>query len=102
MPVMLIKKPLLKLIREGKKRTTVRLGKRTVSTGPLTFLSGQETFPVQVFSTTYKTVAELTLNDAVADGFESLGELLSVLRGFYPEMRDDDVVTIVHFSTTEK
>lgn len=97
MPVMLIKKSLLDLIKNGRKTTTIRLGRRKVKTGALTFLCGRETLKVQVTRVEYKSVDQLSQVDAQRDGFASLEGLIGVLRSFYPDMEPASEVTLVHF-----
>jgi hypothetical protein len=95
-----MKREFLNLIRDGRKKTTIRLGSRDIGLGPLTLLSGRQKLDVQVTAAMRKTVAELTDQDAQNDGFFSLSELRNALRRFYPQMKENDLVTIVHFTTT--
>jgi hypothetical protein len=97
MPVMLIKKSLVDLIKNGRKTTTIRLGRRKVKTGALTFLSGRDTLKVEVTRVEYKSVERLSQVDAQRDGFSSLEDLIRVLRSFYPDMEPGSEVTLVHF-----
>lgn len=45
----------------------------------------------------HKTFDDLTETDSVRDGFKDLRELQKELRKFYPNIRADSPVTIVHF-----
>ena len=101
MPALPIKREYLSQIRDGRKKTTARLGRRNVRLGPLTFISGRESLTVEVTGSLHKRVSQLTLEDALSDGFDSLEGLLRALRNFYPSMKETDWVTIVCFSLSD-
>lgn len=99
MPVFFIKSYFLSLVHKGEKRSTIRLGKRNIATGPLTLLAGRESLKVYVTAVTFKTVSELTAEDARADGFHSLEALKTALCTFYPTLKETDCVTVIHFNS---
>lgn len=80
------------------KRTTIRAGRRNYALGPTQLTSAKGKIPVQIVGVRYKRFEDLTDADAVADGFESIHDLSSVLKRFYPALKPSDVVTIVEFS----
>lgn len=87
------------LVRNGKKITTVRYGKRDYATGDALFVAGDDKQPITINGCEYKSFGELTEPDAHNDGFSGLEELTSVLLKFYPHAQSDDTVTIVRFTT---
>lgn len=86
----------------GEKTTTVRF-RDPVETGPVSLLfeSDEEVvLPGRVTRVVAKRVAELTEEDAQADGFRDLAELGAKLRFHYPGIAPQDAVTVVHFEVT--
>ena len=87
----------LPLVFDGRKRTTVRKGQRTIKKGPALLRSEEQTLPIKIVGKHYKKYSELTREDAVRDGFNSLQELRDALHEFYPDLADSDTVTVVEF-----
>ena len=92
------------LIRDGSKRQTVRFQDPFVP-GPAEIVFEKDpgedvVLPAEV--TAVRTVRrdELTEQDAVRDGFESLAQLQAALDRHYPEMPDGSPVDIVAFGIT--
>lgn len=85
------------LIKSGQKTTTVRYGKRNYKIGCCEFYSDNYNAQVNVEKVEYKQFKELNESDALTDGFSCLDELKGALKGFYPNVKDDDVVTKVTF-----
>jgi len=82
----------------GAKTTTVRLGRREYVVGPARIVfRSSPSIPVIVSRVEHLRVADLTREIAVSDGFRNQEELLNALLVHYPEMREDDVATVVHF-----
>lgn len=92
-----LKSDFLPLVRSGRKRSTVRAGRRRAELGPAEIVSDGVRIPVQLTGIEYKIFAHLTDKDAVVDGLASRIELQKVLLSFYPSLSDDDTVTIIHF-----
>ncbi len=53
-------------------------------------------------SVEYKRVKDLTLRDAIDDGFRSKAELIRELAKMYPRIRRNDYVTIIRFRLIER
>ncbi|AEA46390.1 ASCH domain-containing protein [Archaeoglobus veneficus] len=87
------------LILEGKKRTTVRKGIKSYPVGKVVYLTANnEPFArARVVKAVIKRVRELTDEDAIKDGFDSVEELIKALKRIYGSLRDDEFVTVVHF-----
>jgi hypothetical protein len=85
------------LVREGKKRSTVRRGVRKIDSKLADFVAGSDRVRVLVTGLEVKAFDELSLTDAQRDGFETLAELQNALLGFYPNMLPSDAVTIIAF-----
>lgn len=84
-------------IREGRKTTTIRMGKRKISAPELIFESFTSSIQVQVLSVRHQKFGELTNMDAQKDGFATLEELKTALYAFYPNIKLHTEVTIIEF-----
>jgi len=91
----------LPLIRSGRKSTTIRRGRLSISKG-MFLLTARTTDFVSVNVTDIKHTRFkcLTEEDARKDGFKSLTELERVLLKYYPDLSDNSWVTIVSFDTS--
>ncbi len=90
-------------ILSGRKKATIRLGKWRPKFDEVIFHGGGRPFAIaKITKVEYKKVNELTEEDAKMDGFGSLKELLSDLKKVYPNLREDDYVTIIHFEVLKK
>lgn len=81
----------------GRKRSTVRRGRRSYVLGDSLLSTGQQETLVRITAIRYCLVRELTEEDAVRDGFNTLDELLEALHHFYPALHSEETVTIVFF-----
>lgn len=97
MIVVPVEKRFIPLVRRGKKVSTIRRGTRPYPIGPAVLRSDGDEIKVFITGVRFATAASLTQTDAVRDGFESLGELLDALHGFYPNLLPSDSVTIASF-----
>ena len=92
-----------KLILEGKKVATIRLGKvKPRYKEMIVHGGGRPLAKIEITNVTYKKVRELTDEDAKKDGFRDLKELLSHLKKVYGRLRDDDWVTIIEFRVIQR
>ena len=89
----------LDLILRGKKKTTIRLGRRSISENEDLFLTDDDgrQVSVRVTETSTKRLIELDDSDAMADGFENRDHLLQDLLEIYPDSSSDDIFTIIAF-----
>ena len=85
----------------GRKRTTVRQGKRNYRLGEAHIKADDETIAIKITGVKYKKFGDLTDEDAKTDGFENLGELQAALRKFYPTINEMKVTTIVLFDVAK-
>ncbi|MEM1873945.1 MAG: ASCH domain-containing protein [Acidilobaceae archaeon] len=93
------------LLLEGRKKTTIRLGRVVPKYREVIVHGhGRPLAKAEIASVKYKRVGELTEEDALRDGFSSLGALLRALREAYPSERvsDDDIVTIIELRVIQK
>jgi carbamoyltransferase len=100
----------LQWLREGRKVTTIRLRKGAVEIPfnaelPLyetaDFGPGDRSRPteiVKVSALRYHRFGELSAQDAVRDGFKSYGDMRRALRKIYPQIEDEDWVTVYDIS----
>jgi hypothetical protein len=86
------------LVREGKKRSTVRKGVRRIESSLVDLIAGSERLRVLVTDLDVKPFRLLLAADARRDGFETLAELEAALRHFYPNISQSDPVTIIGFT----
>ena len=90
------------LILNGSKKSTIRLGKVDVRNREFYINSGGKIIAKAVVKDVqYKTVRELTDEDAKLDGFKNREELIGELRRHYGKISDDDWVTIIIFDILE-
>ena len=95
--VIVLSKEYVPLVVSGRKRTTVREGKRNYRLGDAQIKADDETIAIKIIGIKYKKFGELTDEDAKSDGFEKLGELQAALKKFYPTITETNVTTIVRF-----
>ena len=87
------------LIDTGKKRSTIRRGIVDVVPGAIKMMhGGGRSTPIRVLSARQCRAADLTVDDALLDGFDSLDEVQQELRRYYPDIVADSVLTIIEFS----
>jgi hypothetical protein len=99
-----IAEPLLSLVLQGRKRSTIRRG-HVVPVLPLISLvtsSGKEARVVVRTIDYTKTLSSLTDADAVMDGFAGLQELHAALKTFYPDLPADEPLTVIGFHLFEE
>ena len=85
---------------DGKKRCTVRAGKRAIELGYLEFESASGTLPripVDVNNVRYVRAGAIPDDVAQRDGALNGIELFNALHRFYPDLGPDDTVTVVDF-----
>ena len=87
----------IEAIREGRKTTTIRIGKRGVATSELIFESNADSIKVQVLSVYYRKFSELTEVDAQKDGFNTFQELETALNVFYSNIKPNTTFTVIEF-----
>ncbi|MGB3208047.1 MAG: GNAT family N-acetyltransferase [Crinalium sp.] len=99
-PTMSISAEYLPAIRSGRKCTTIRKGRLSVTTGMLLLAARNTDFvSVNVTASRVTRFNCLTEEDAKNDGFSSLSELEKALLKHYPGFSVKSLVTIVSFET---
>ncbi|MFP3286525.1 MAG: ASCH domain-containing protein [Acidilobus sp.] len=97
------KKRYLQMILEGRKRSTIRLGRLVLRDRLLTIVGdGKPIALARVDEVIYKKVRELTDEDARVDGFRGLIELFRELRRIYGDFGLEDDVTIIRFTVLRR
>lgn len=89
------------LVRTGKKRSTIRAGKRVIPLGVARLVGGVDSARVIVTAVETKSFSDLTEEDALRDGFESVGQLKRALHSFYPDIDDSKPMTVINFTPME-
>ncbi|MEM0341022.1 MAG: ASCH domain-containing protein [Acidilobaceae archaeon] len=93
------------LLLEGKKKTTIRLGRVIPKYREVIIHSrGRPLAKAEVVRVEYKTIRELTEEDALNDGFNSLGDLLKALRKMYSlnKIDENEVVSVIELKVVQK
>jgi hypothetical protein len=96
-----LKSEFIPLVRAGAKRSTVRAGRRRIGPGPAEIVSGNVRIPIRITLVEHKPFGALTHADALADGFNSRDDLYKALHTFYPELSDNDAVSVIHFDLND-
>jgi ABC-type lipoprotein export system ATPase subunit/GNAT superfamily N-acetyltransferase len=97
LPCLRVFPELLAAIKDGTKQATVRRGRRIFEPGLLLLTSGDDTVAVRVTASMQKRFAELTDEDAHADGVANIEKLRNALHSIYPGLGERDTITVVHF-----
>ena len=94
----------VKDILSGKKRATVRLGKRGVREGMTIFLAvgGRPFARARVVRVSFKKLKDLSPEEVRKEGHSSLSDLLKELRRIYPVISPEDEVTYIEWQMVEK
>jgi hypothetical protein len=88
----------MRLLRANRKKCTVRLGIASVAGPEILMSDGRDSIPVRILRVdTSRCLAELTDDDARAEGFETREELLKDLSKYYPRAKSSDTVTVIYF-----
>jgi hypothetical protein len=86
------------LLCAGRKRCTIRIGTAAVATGEILMTDGRKSIPVRILKVDNgRCFNEISLQDAVDEGFESREELIQDLRHYYPRTQDADPITVIYF-----
>lgn len=83
----------------GRKRSTIRKGRRTIPTGLLVLKTENVMITVNVIRTKCCHLKSLTEEEAREDGFDTLNSLQTTLRKFYPDIAPTSWVTVIRFDT---
>lgn len=82
----------------GHKRTTIRKGERKYKKGKCFICFDNNTLIVEIKDIRYIRFKELSINDALNDGFNTVDELKRELQLYYGQLLDDQILSIVEFS----
>jgi len=87
----------------GEKRITIREGARDYVPGRAMICCHLVTWCVQVNIVLVRHCAldQVTVEEYEADGFESVDDMLTGLRRFYPRMTPSSTVTVIHWDGEE-
>ena len=81
----------------GKKRSTIRKGLKNYRLGDATLDFDDRVLEIYITALISKPYGLLDTEDAIEDGFESLGDLQSIIKSIYPDIDDSNEMTIVFF-----
>jgi len=86
------------LVLSGKKTSTIRYGLVFFNNEKLQLRSNARTVSIRLVKIDYsKMFGDLNEEDALGDGFQTLNQLKSELRGFYGDVPLEYPMTIIHF-----
>jgi ABC-type lipoprotein export system ATPase subunit/GNAT superfamily N-acetyltransferase len=88
---------LISEVRKGKKRASVRAGRKWFEAGLLILQSDRESLPVRVTETLHKRFSDLTCEDAMLEGLNDVESLQHTLRCIYPKLGPRSIITVVRF-----
>ncbi len=90
-------------ILSGRKKATIRRGiVKPKYDEIIVHGGGRPVAKIRVVRVYYKRVYELSDEDALKDGFSSREELVRELKNVYPDIRDDEYVTIIEFEVIQR
>src|ERR1035437_6936067 len=90
----------MRLLRAGKKKCTVRVGNASVAGPEIIMSDGRSSARIRILSVdNNRTFSQLTLQDALAEGFASRDELEKDLRRYYPRVQPSDPITVIYFES---
>ena len=88
----------MRLLKAHRKKCTVRLGTASVATPQILMSDGRDSVPIRIVRVdTSRCLAELTDDDAQAEGLETREQLLKDLNKYYPWAAPSDPVTVIYF-----
>ncbi|WP_373235262.1 hypothetical protein [Mycobacterium marinum] len=76
----------------------MRFGHRDYRPGPARLRFGESTREGAIVQSRLTSVDALTVHDARSDGFQTVAELIAVLRRYYPDLTQRSPVTVVEFT----
>lgn len=88
----------LSRILSGLKRATIRKGRCQIGPGVLLLKVDDKLIAVNVDQTRFCHLKTVTLDEARADGFESVSDLQDAMADHYPDIRDSSWVTVIRFT----
>ncbi len=94
---LLIADDLMPLIKSGKKKITIRKGRRDVELGKLLFTSSDEIQMVEVVEVRYLRVSGVSEEICKQDGFYGWVDFYEGMKRFYPDLDVSEECTIVFF-----
>jgi hypothetical protein len=88
----------LRLVREGRKTCTIRLGTASVASEIVTLTDGRDGIQVRILGVDASRVFDqISQIDAEAEGFDSLPQLHEDLRTYYGDVDPSQPVTVINF-----
>jgi hypothetical protein len=89
----------LRLAKAGRKTCTIRFGTAMVQGDEIDLTDGRDRIRVRILAVdTHRPYADITDEEARADGVDSLAALDADLRRFYGRLHPDQPMTLIHFA----
>jgi len=99
MEIIKINSEYYKPVLSGKKVTTIHKGKKDYELGSALLAFDKKDIEVYITAIMYTFYYLLKNHHAIEDGFSSLEDLKETLLNIYPDIQNNDYVTIVYFET---
>ncbi len=87
-----------KKILSGEKTVTVRRNIKKFKKGNCVLILGKNRFAAEIEKIEYRKVAELDDKIVKKEGMKSRKELISILKRYYPDLRESDWVSVIYFN----
>ena len=100
METILIRPELLELVRDGKKHSTCRLGRRNYPLGMTKLQSNasEDYSYIDITEMEYIKLGDLSEKVAARDGYRDTVQLIETMKDIYVDITDDSDITIVWFT----
>jgi len=86
------------LLRAGRKKCTIRLGRNSVASAQIMVTDGANSVPVRIINVeSDRCVKDLTDREALAEGFQTRDELIKDLEKYYRRLDPEQPITIIYF-----
>lgn len=85
-------------ILEGRKTQTARINEPVPQLGKAkAIFSDERSIPIIITKVSYKRFENLTIEDVQKDGFDAKQKLWQILVGFYPDLKETDLLMLIEF-----
>jgi hypothetical protein len=92
----------MSLLQDGRKKCTIRVGIIDIDGTDLFMTDGKQQVKIRVSEVdNHRVYRELTIQDAVDEGFSSLEDLQKDLTKYYGKIDPEQPMTVIRFNTAE-
>lgn len=92
----------MKLFEAGRKRCTIRKGQASVASDKMVLTDGRKEASIRIVRVENRCLfGQLNQQHATDEGFLTVADLISDLKQYYPNIADDDMLTVIYFEPAE-